>query len=70
MRKMRTEYQLGNVKIVFDKYLDDLAHIPEFLEIETESLPEIIEFLPKIGFSESDCKTWGVNELIEFYKNS
>lgn len=67
-RKHRVEYVLGNVKIVFDKYLDDLAYIPLFIEIEAPDLTQLYETVSQLGYQKEDCKSWNTYDLIQYYR--
>lgn len=67
MKKRRVSYKLNNVKFEFDTYLDKFDFIPEFLEIEAETIEDIYKHAEMLGFSKEDCKPWGGNKLIEHY---
>lgn len=66
-RKIREEFEWKNVKIVLDEYLDDLAFIPLFLEIEAPNLEEMYEAVYALGYTKSDCNTFNTYELANFY---
>lgn len=66
-RKIREEFEWKKVKIVLDEYLDDMAFIPLFLEIEAESLEEIYETVDVLGYQKEDCNTFNTYELANFY---
>ena len=63
VKKSRISYKLGNIKFEFDKYHDKWEHIPEFLEIESDSEEKVLNAAKKLGFAEKDIKPlsgWGV----------
>lgn len=67
-RKTRDEYVMTNhVKVVLDKYMDELAHIPLFLEIEAPDLESLYQTVSLLGFTREDCKNWSTYELAEYY---
>ncbi len=69
-RKTRDEYVLkNNVKVVLDKYMDFLAHIPLFLEIEAPDLESLYETVELLGYLKSDCKNWSTFELVQHYQS-
>ena len=65
--KWRDEYELGDSKIVFDNYQGELAHIPEFLEIEAPTLVRLKEVLELLGFSQGDALSWSTYDLVQHY---
>ncbi len=67
MRKKRVSYTVCGVRFEFDKYLDDYSFIPEFLEIEADSIDEVLKYAGLLGFSKKDCRPWSGKEVIEHY---
>ena len=66
--KHRTSYSLGEVKVEFDRYLEEYSFVPEFLEIEGPDAETIFEVAKKLGYSKGDCKPWTFRQLVEHYK--
>ncbi|MFN0203700.1 MAG: class IV adenylate cyclase [Bacteroidia bacterium] len=67
-RKYRVEYLLNQTKIVFDKYEEDLAFIPLFIEVEAPDLVQLYETVLQLGYKIEDCKSWNTFDLIQHYK--
>ena len=67
-RKIRISYKLEKVHIVLDNYLDELDHIPLFLEIEADHLDALNHTIAKLGLNVKDGKSWSTYELVEYYK--
>lgn len=67
MNKIRTQYKLANAHVVLDRYEDEFAHIPPFLEIEAPSVAELKEVAEMLGYSSDDLKNWSAAELIAYY---
>ena len=67
MSKLRTSYVFNNVKFEIDKYLDNYNYIPEFLEIEANSIDNILKYARMLGFNIEDCKAWSTLDLINYY---
>lgn len=67
-RKFRTQYDLGDTHIVIDDYQDELARIPEFIEIEAPSLERMEEVVALLGFSTDQCLSWNTYHLMKHYK--
>lgn len=67
LRKRRVSYKLGSVKFEFDKYYDDNAFIPEFMEIEGETEEEIYKYAELLGFTKEDCKDYSGKHLVKLY---
>lgn len=67
-RKFRTQFELGDTHIVIDNYQDELAAIPEFIEIEAPSEARMQEVVELLGFSAEDCKSWHTFDLVKHYK--
>lgn len=69
-RKIREEYILQGTKIVFDQYLDDLAYIPLFIEIEAPDVDSLYKIVALLNYSKEDCKNWNTFELVNYYKRN
>ncbi|MFP4117606.1 MAG: class IV adenylate cyclase [Candidatus Woesearchaeota archaeon] len=68
LTKTRSSYAIGNVKFEIDKFLDDFADIPTFLEIEAESKEEIFRNAELLGFTKKDCCSRSTDDIIREYK--
>lgn len=66
-RKYRTQYELGDVHVVFDDYQGRLAAIPVFIEIEAQDRVRLFEVVAQLGFTPADCKSWSTYELVQHY---
>ena len=67
MDKHRLSYKLGHTQFDIDKYTDEFAFIPEFLEIEAENIDQIHQYAELLGFKAKNCLPWSTKELIEHY---
>jgi adenylate cyclase class 2 len=67
MRKIRTTYELGRLRLEFDRYLDAYDYIPEFLEIEGTDVGEIYRCAEMLGFRKEDCRSWDVVQVVRHY---
>ncbi|MEO0897612.1 MAG: class IV adenylate cyclase [Bacteroidota bacterium] len=65
--KHRTQYDLGDVHVVFDNYKGDLADIPEFIEVEAPGMEKLESVVKQLGFSMKDCNNWSTRELVKHY---
>ncbi len=67
--KTRIGYEIPNVgiKFDFDKYHEDLEHIPEFLEIEAYKMEDVFEYAQLLGFGKENCLSIDARELIDLY---
>jgi adenylate cyclase class IV len=70
MEKHRTSYKLDGARFDFDQYMGDYSYIPEFLEIEAQSIRQMRKYASRLGFKPKDCLTWSTVELVEHYKKS
>lgn len=70
MEKHRTSYKLDDARFDFDRYMGEYSFIPEFLEIEAQSIRQIRKYASSLGFKPQDCLTWSTDELVEHYKKS
>jgi adenylate cyclase class 2 len=68
MRKHRTSYELEGAHFDIDCYLGKYSHIPEFLEIEADSIDSVYNYAKKLGFKAEDCLPWSTAQVIEHYK--
>ena len=69
VRKHRVAYELKSVRFAFDRYMDDLSFIPEFLEIEGPDVMTIYAYVLKLGLSIDDCRPWAMVDLINHYRS-
>ena len=70
MIKLRTSYVLNGVNFEFDKYLDEYDYIPEFLEIEANSIDTLHKHAKLLGFNIEECKPWSTFDLIHYYSKN
>mgnify|MGYP003830650859 CR=1 FL=1 len=66
-QKHRTSYQIENVHFDFDCYKGENDFIPEFMEIEADSLETIYKYASILGFKNEDCLPWSTTDLIKHY---
>jgi adenylate cyclase, class 2 len=66
-KKRRITYDLADLEIVIDKYLDDLDHIPEYIEIEGPTTEKVYAMVEKLGYKKSDCNYFGFSQLFDYY---
>jgi len=66
-RKHRIEYVLGEVKVVIDRYYDQLAHVPTFIEIEAETIELVYDTATQLGYSPEACLPWSTSDLKKHY---
>lgn len=69
-KKRRVSFHLNNIHFDFDKYLDDLEHIPELLEIEAPDEDMVWDYVAKIGYEKKDCKDWAAGKLFKKYSKA
>jgi adenylate cyclase class IV len=67
MSKLRTSYIINDVKFELDKYLNKHDYIPEFIEIEANSIDIIHEYAKLLGFNVEEYKPWSTLDLINYY---
>lgn len=67
-QKKRFEFTLGNATICIDKYINDLSHIPVFMEIETHSEADMVTALQTLGIEKSQAKHYSLSDLLRMYK--
>lgn len=70
MKKHRTTYELEGVRFELDKYHGEYGYIPEFLEIEGSSIPEVYHYAGLLGFNPHDCLPWDAVRLADHYSLS
>jgi predicted adenylyl cyclase CyaB len=68
VRKHRVMHELENARFAFDRYQDELACIPEFLEIEAPDIATIHDCVLKLGLRIEDCRPWRMADLIDHYR--
>ena len=66
-RKFRTEYLLGDTKVVIDDYQDALGHIPVFMEVEAPTVERMYEVAQLLGYEPKDCLSWNTYDLVQHY---
>jgi len=69
VEKYRTAYELGSAKVVIDRHVGKLAHIPEFVEIEAESVGDVRSVAGRLGFPAEELRPWGLPQLIRHYES-
>lgn len=67
MPKIRTQYALGNVHIVIDTHIDDLAYIPPYMEIEAPDFDTLYDTVKLFGF-ERLMIDWSAARVMRYYK--
>lgn len=68
MHKMRTQYRVGDAHVVIDRYTEDYAFIPEFIEIEAPSREALVELAVQLGYGPEQLLAWSAAELIAHYQ--
>jgi adenylate cyclase class 2 len=69
LEKQRLSYKVGSARFDIDKYTGNYAFVPEFLEIEAETVDQIHKLAGLLGFNPKDCLPWSTKELIQHYSN-
>lgn len=69
MQKHRVSYSLERLHFDIDRYTGDYEYIPEFLEIEAESVDLIHEYAEILGYKAKDCLPWSTKDLIQNYSS-
>lgn len=67
MRKHRVSFELSGLHFELDRYEDEYAYIPEFLEIEGPSLGVIHEYAALLGFAPEDCRPLDAVDIARHY---
>jgi predicted adenylyl cyclase CyaB len=68
VEKQRTSYRLGDASIALDRHTGELCFIPEFLEIEADSVDGIRAIAAALGFGPDRLLPWGLPQVIEHYR--
>ncbi len=68
MRKIRTQYSIGDVHIVIDDHIDDLAFIPPYLEIEAPSHDALFATAARLGIAREDLIDWNAARVMAYYR--
>lgn len=68
LRKNRAQFSLNGQHLVFDKYFDELAHIPEFLEIEAQSEAALLALMDTLGIEREQTLPWNTHDLMLHYQ--
>lgn len=69
VEKHRTSYRLGPATVVIDRHLGKLSFIPEFVEVEAESVDAVRSAAAQLGFASTDLRPWGLAQLVEHYRS-
>ncbi len=69
MLKHRVSYTLDHVRFDIDCYSGNYGYIPEFLEIEGETVDSIHRNAALLGFQPEACLPWSTEELISHYSS-
>ena len=67
--KHRTSFEFEGTHFDIDRYLGEYQHIPEFMEIESNSIDSIRSYVKRVGFKIEDCLSWSTEQVIEHYRN-
>lgn len=67
LAKRRESYLLNGVRLEIDKYLNELSHIPPFLEIEANDRRKVLWAARKLGYSARDLMPYETYDLIRHY---
>ena len=71
MKKHRVSYALeGGVSIDLDKYVEELSHIPDLMEIEAKDIATVESYVKLLGFRRDDAKNWTTFDLINHYSGT
>ena len=68
MRKIRTQYSVGDTHIVIDAHIDDLAFIPPYLEIEAPSHEALFSMADQLGIAREALIDWNAARVMDFYR--
>jgi adenylate cyclase class IV len=68
-RKHRVSYDLKRAHFDFDEYKGEYAYIPEFLEIEAESIASIHKYAGLLGFGPEKCLPWSTKDITKYYSS-
>jgi len=64
IQKERTEYSIDKTHFALDTH----PGIPTYLEIESPTEEEVIAWVEKLGFSQTDMRKWGWKKVSEHYE--
>ena len=67
MQKHRVSYRLSRAHFDIDRYEREYAYIPEFMEIEAESIETLHKYAKLLGFTTEDCLPWSTEDLVNYY---
>lgn len=67
LRKTRAEFSFLGQHLVFDQYHDQLSHIPEFLEIESETEDKLWLVMDQLGIDRDQARPWSTLDLMAHY---
>lgn len=67
IQKHRISYELRGAHFDIDHYLGKYSYVPEFLEIEADSIKSIHKYAKALGLEAKDCLTWSTAQVIEHY---
>ena len=71
MEKRRRSYSidtLPGLHFVLDRFVGELAYVPEFLEVEADSPELLLKGLELAGFTLAQTVPWNAHDLIEHYR--
>jgi predicted adenylyl cyclase CyaB len=66
-KKHRISYELEVAHFDIDCYLGKYKYIPEFLEIEADSVGSIHKYAKVLGLDAKNCLAWSTAQVIEHY---
>ncbi len=67
IRKHRISYEHEGTHFDIDRYLDKYSCIPEFLEIEAQSIDLVHDCAKALGFKAEQCLPWSTAQVIKYY---
>jgi len=68
MKKHRISYaDEDGVTFDLDKYMGNLAHIPDLMEIEAKDIVTVRSHVQLLGFDPKEAKSWTTFDLINYY---
>ena len=68
LRKNRAQYAVLGQHLVFDHYADELAHIPEFAEIEAKNEQALWQLIDALEISHEQALPWNTRDLMLHYQ--
>jgi len=69
MSKHRISYVFERARFDIDCYLGKYDFIPEFMEIEAESIDLIRKYAGLLGFSPEKCLPWSTEDILNYYSS-